>query len=175
MIDKALHKESFFRDIDGVTALALAAGNGLAAVIEVLKQKVRKRIIDVNASCGASGMTALHYAVKYTLDAHIADDKNADDEAYSGYELHTADEGHDTIAVVLSIRGIDVNQYNRCGETALEFAVSQRNVLVVEALLKHEDMKISPDLLASSVKNPEILQLLRSYGEEKWFPDYENV
>ncbi|KAK5697809.1 hypothetical protein LTR17_023788 [Elasticomyces elasticus] len=76
------------------------------------------------AACGASGMTALHYAFKYTLDAHIADDETADDEDYSGYEPHTADKGHDTIAAVLCIRGVDVNQCDYDGKTALDFAAA---------------------------------------------------
>ncbi|KAK3612853.1 hypothetical protein LTR22_028422 [Elasticomyces elasticus] len=174
IIEKAPHEENF-GDILGLTALTLAAEVGLAKVVKALKKKAEDGIIDINAVCKENHMTALQYAVQYTLAADPVDNK----ELGSKSAQHNATEGYETIAALLSIRGIDVNKGDCVGVTALEFAVSKGNVRVVKTLLKHENMKISPDLLLSSAKNSRIHRLLCSYKDdhdlertEAWFPSY---
>ncbi|KAK4904781.1 Target of rapamycin complex 2 subunit avo2, partial [Elasticomyces elasticus] len=133
MIKQASHEEKF-EDRHGVTALPLAAVAGLAEVVKALKKKAEDGIIDINAACEDNKMTALHYAVQYTLEAYRVGNK----DFCSDSEWHNAAEGHDTIAALLSIPGIDANRCDADGETALEFAASRGNIHVVKTLLKHD-------------------------------------
>ncbi|KAK5697812.1 Ankyrin repeat domain-containing protein 44 [Elasticomyces elasticus] len=161
MIKQASHEEKF-EDRHGVTALPLAAVAGLAEVVKALKKKAEDGVIDINAACEDNKMTALHYAVQYTLEAYRVGNK----DFCSDSEWHNAAEGHDTIAALLSIPGIDANRCDADGKTALEFAASRGNIHVVKTLLKHDkEMKVSSDFLASSVNNPYIAWLLRSYRD----------
>ncbi|KAK4905318.1 Nuclear factor NF-kappa-B p105 subunit, partial [Elasticomyces elasticus] len=115
---------------DGMTVLSYAAAGGLVKVVKALKERAEAKIIDINALCDVHGDTALHYAVGYA-------------DSVTVHYPHLANDAYDTIAAVLSIRGIDVNQCSRKGETALECAALRGNVPVIEALLKHEDIKVS--------------------------------
>ncbi|KAK5712183.1 hypothetical protein LTR17_018049 [Elasticomyces elasticus] len=122
--------EDNFGDDDGMTVLSYAAAGGLVKVVKALKKRAEAKIIDINAPCKVHGYTALHYAVVYADSVTVR-------------HPHLANDAYDTIAAVLSICGIDVNQRNRKGETALECAASRGHVPVMKALLKHEDIKVS--------------------------------